>query len=117
MRSYQVSSSSDREPSNAFIGLRRSLWQLAIVAAGAAMISVWMSPAPGVLPAWLLLLPISALLVHYRDAISCLLRARVDAASNDAERRRRAPRRQAQRSETISRRRAVRTAPATRVKR
>lgn len=117
MRSDPMSSLADSEPSNAVIGLRRSLWQLAIVAAGAAMINMWMSSASGVLPAWLLLLPISALLVHYRNEIAGLLLARVEPGANGADRRRRAPRRQAQRSEAISRRRAARTAPATRAKR
>ena len=98
------------QPAFALLALRRTLWQLAIVGAASAAALGMLADAPGVLPAWLILLPISALLVHHRDAVL----ARIGVVTTDGRRaigpRRRPVSRQAsRRSDPVSRRRLPRS--------
>jgi len=95
----------------ALLALRRSLWQLAILgAAGAAAFDAW-ADVPGVLPAWLILLPLSALGTHHRDAVFALIRAVAKDERQPLSPRRRTARRQAcWRGELTTRRRLQRLA-------
>ena len=98
---------SDNSP--ALLALRRTLWQLAILGVASAIAIGVLVDASGVLPAWLLLTPITALLVHHRHALLALLRTAANVESGVSNPRRRPLRRQAsQRSEAMSRRRLPR---------
>jgi hypothetical protein len=100
-------------PQSAFalLALRRTLWQLALLASAIAVAVGMLSVAPGVLPIWLLLAPASALLVHHRDALRVLFRSTARRDQRAIPTRRRSPHGQAsRRSESLSRRRLQRPA-------
>lgn len=93
----------------ALLALRRTLWQLAILGAASAIAIGALADAPGVLPAWLILLPISALLVHHRDAVLALIRVvATDQRRTINQRRRPVSRQASRRSEPSARRRLPR---------
>ena len=93
----------------ALLALRRTLWQLAILSViGAAAICA-LADAPGVLPAWLIWLPICSLLVHHRDAVLARIRVvTTDERRAIGPRRRPVIRQASRRSEPVSRRRLPR---------
>ena len=105
-------------PAPALLALRRTLWQLAILGAASATAIVALADAPGMLPAWMILLPISALLVHHRDAVLGLIRiVTTDERRAISQRRRPVSRQASRRSEPMSRRRLPRPAlPAQHVR-
>ena len=111
-------SSDNPHPAPALLALRRTLWQLAILGVASATALVALADAPGMLPAWMILLPISALLVHHRDAVLALIRLVTTDEQYTKNRRRRPVSRQAsRRSEPMSRRRLPRPAlPAQHVR-
>ena len=95
----------------ALLALRRTLWQLAIVGAASAVALGTLADAPGVLPAWLILLPISALLVHHRGAVLAWIGVVTTGERRTINQRRRPVSRQAsRRSDPVSRRRLPRPA-------
>ena len=101
----------DPQPAFALLALRRTLWQLAIVGAASAVALATLADAPGVMPAWLILMPISALLVHHRDAVFALIRVvATDERRTIGQRRRPVSRLGNRRSEPVSRRRPTRPA-------
>jgi len=88
----------------ALLALRRTLWQLAILGIASAIAIGILAKTPGVLPTWLLLAPIAALLVHHRETLLALVRAAAHIDRRAANPRRPPLRRQAnQRGELMSR--------------
>ena len=101
----------DSRTAFALLALRRTLWQLAILGAASAATIAVLTDAPGVLPAWLILMPISALLVHHRDAVFALIRVvATDQRRTIGQRRRPLSRQGNRRNEPVSRRRPTRPA-------
>jgi hypothetical protein len=72
----------------AVLALRRTLWQLAFVGIVTAALLARIAPGSGALASWFLLLPLSALAVHYRQALLDLLRSHRDIHSSAVSRRR-----------------------------
>lgn len=100
---------STENPHPALLALRRTLWQLAILGVASATAIGMLADAPGVLPAWLLLTPIAALIAHHRQTLLALLRSVASVERGVGTARRRPLRRQArQRNEAMSRRRLSR---------
>jgi len=62
----------------AVLALRRTLWQLAFVGVVAGSVIARIAPDSGALAAWCALVPLSALAVHYRQALLCLLQSHRD---------------------------------------
>ncbi len=93
-------------PVFALLALRRTLWQLAILGVASAVMIDALTDAPGMLPAWLILLPSSALFAHHRDVLFTLWRAAANRQRGAIQQHRRPLRRQAsRRSESLPRRR------------
>lgn len=95
-------------PAPALLALRRTLWQLAMLGIAGAVAICALADVPGVLPAWLLLAPISALLAHHRASWLALLRTAADANRTSYPRRRLMLRQAIPRSIPISRQRVPR---------
>jgi hypothetical protein len=93
----------------ALLALRRTLWQLAILCIISASAIGALTDAPGVLPAWLLLTPITALLAHHRVVLLALFRTAVHVERGAGARRRPLRWQANQRSEPVMRRRLSRS--------
>lgn len=76
---------------SALLALRRTLWQLALVGIVAAAILARIAPDSGALASWCVLLPLSALTVHFREALLNLLQSHRDARRSVGSRRRQPP--------------------------
>jgi short subunit dehydrogenase-like uncharacterized protein len=72
----------------ALLALRRTLWQLAFVGFLAAAILVRIAPESGALALWCVLLPLSALAVHFRQVLLNLLHLHRSARRTMVSRRR-----------------------------
>ena len=57
----------------ALLALRRTLWQLAILGLAAAVTITRIAPHSGLLAAWCALIPLTALMTHYRHTFAALL--------------------------------------------
>ena len=75
----------------ALLALRRTLWQLAFVGIVAAAILVRVASDSGALASWCVLVPLSALAVHFRQSLLNLLQAHRDGRHSIAPRRRPPP--------------------------
>ena len=75
----------------ALLALRRTLWQLAFVGIVAAAILVRIAPGSGALASWCVLVPLSALAVHFRLVLRNLLQSHRDARRSIVSRRRPPP--------------------------
>ena len=53
----------------AVLALRRTLWQLAILGIGIAATLAWIVPQSDALALWCVLIPVSALAMHFRHAL------------------------------------------------
>lgn len=95
-------------PAPGLLVLRRTLWQLAILGTASAIAICALADVPGVLPAWLLLAPISALLAHHRRPLLALFRTAADGDRTSYTHRRPVFRQARRRSVPISRQRLPR---------
>jgi hypothetical protein len=93
---------------HALLVLQRTLWQLAMLSIASAIAIFALDDAPGTLPAWLLLAPITALLVHHRLILLALIRTAASVERGTGARRRPLRRQANPRSEAASRRRPSR---------
>jgi hypothetical protein len=75
----------------ALLALRRTLWQLAFVGIMAAAILVRVAPDSGALASWCVLVPLTALAVHFRAALFSLLQSHRDARQSITPHRRQPP--------------------------
>jgi len=71
----------------ALLALRRTLWQLAFVGIVAAVVLVRVAPGSGALASWCVLVPLTALAVHFRQVLFNLLQSHRDARPSVAPRR------------------------------
>ncbi|HEV2607863.1 MAG TPA: hypothetical protein VGT79_07765 [Xanthomonadaceae bacterium] len=72
----------------ALLALRRTLWQLAFVGIVAAAVLARIAPDSGALASWCVLVPLSALAVHFRQALLNLLQSHRGARRSIVSRRR-----------------------------
>jgi len=96
----------------ALLALRRTLWQLAFVGVTTAAAFVRIAPQFDMLALWCVLVPLTALTVHFRDTLLGLLRSHRDARRSVASRRRQPPQaRRARGGSPTNTRRQVRPLP------